>query len=197
MLTHAKLHEDSRFAGTVQRYHTWPTLKPQSIAEHSWQVMRIYWHIWGEMPPNISTYLLWHDAGEIQGGDSPFAGKRRSTDLKHALDTLEQISLIEMGGPTRFGLCHKEKIRCKLCDLIEMLEYGLVERAMGNLWGLPIINVTAEAINRLMANLQAPDWMKVNRYLDRICAACHQYGIHSKMLEQRAGPSPHPTEGAK
>jgi hypothetical protein len=72
----------ARTAGGVQRYHTWPVLRPQTVAEHTWNVMRIWWQVYGPMSPQVSTYLLWHDAGEGQAGDVQFGAKRRYPELK-------------------------------------------------------------------------------------------------------------------
>jgi hypothetical protein len=78
----------ARTAGGVRRYHTWPVLRPQTVAEHTWHVMRIWWQVYGPMSPAVSSYLLLHDAGEGQAGDVQFGAKRRYPELK-ASDLLE------------------------------------------------------------------------------------------------------------
>lgn len=59
------IRTDPRLAGEVSRYHTWPHLRQQSVAEHSWQVMRIMLAIYPMVPRVLLIHCMAHDAGEI------------------------------------------------------------------------------------------------------------------------------------
>jgi hypothetical protein len=144
-----------RFAGEVERYHTWPTHRRQSVGEHTWQVFRIWFQIFGPLTPEESTYVLWHDAGELVLGDLPFPVKARNPGLKHVCDVIEAEALINMLGvdPLKGISTFQRKQKAKLCELIEMLEFGLSELAQGNRLAQPIIDDTREAITRLIAQL--------------------------------------------
>src|ERR1035438_1054365 len=87
---------DSRFAGDVVRYHTWPCIQRQTNAAHTWHIMRIYFQLFGPMPPATSTHILWHDAGELKTGDSPFPVKSHNPKLKAEMDRLELEQLTNM-----------------------------------------------------------------------------------------------------
>lgn len=176
------IHEDilcnSYHAGMTMRYHTWRTINRQSVGEHTWQVMRVWYHLWGNMPPEVSSYILWHDAGELWTGDAPFMAKKASPALKVALDALENEALISMGaGSTPYAITPEQKRKAKICDLIEMMEFGIVELAMGNNFCKPVINVTAQAVRCLVAELEMQDVLVVGAYCRRVFDAAQKYGI--------------------
>src|SRR6267154_1716536 len=88
-MTRDQVLTSARHAGTVRRYHTWPFHHQQNIGEHSWQIARIYFQIWGPLPPEVSTYFIWHDAGELVLGDLPFPVKKNNPHLKRECDFIE------------------------------------------------------------------------------------------------------------
>lgn len=140
---------DPRLAGQVKRYHTWPVHQAQSVAEHTWQVLRLYLKVWGELPSHIAVYLLWHDGGELVTGDPPYPLKANNPKLKAAYDELEGAAVAAMGGVVPF-LRKGEKQRVKFVDLLEMFEFGAVELKLGNQYAWPILTGTAESL-RLLA----------------------------------------------
>lgn len=157
---------DARLAGQVLRYHTWPVHHRQSIGEHTWQVMRIYWQIFGALSPQVSTYLLWHDAGELKVGDPPFPVKQDNPRLKRELDAMEGDAVYAMGGPgPEFWIDDAELLRCKLCDLLDMNELGRHELAQGNRFAQPIVDDTCTSIVKLLRRLSALDQLRVWTYV--------------------------------
>lgn len=134
-----------RLAGLVRRYHTWPVIREQTVAEHSWQVARIYLQIFGaEQVP--WEYILWHDAGEIATGDVPYPVKAESSTLKSEYSVLERMALQRM-GVTVSEVTPLQMLRAKFCDMVEMWEYGLEEVARGNKFGQPIVDRIMEWIS--------------------------------------------------
>lgn len=162
-----KVMTSARVAGGVVRYHTWPTILNQTVADHTWHVMRIWWTLFGPMPPHVSTYLLWHDAGELFTGDLPFPIKSQNQHLKGQLDFLEEEGLLRIGGPMRpvKELSPAEKSRTKVCDLIEMMEYGRHEMTLGNRFAQPIVDDLRQIVGKFM--LEPDDAFEVQRYLDQ------------------------------
>lgn len=134
-----------RFAGQVKRYHTWPVLREQTVAEHTWQIMRIFTQLFGAPDKDVYTFILYHDAGEISCGDLPFPVKAKNELIKREMDKLEDHGLFHMGAP-KVTIGDEMKIRVKICDLLEMWEYGKQELAMGNKLAIPIVERTAQAI---------------------------------------------------
>lgn len=131
-LSREKLLSEMRRAGSVLRYHTMPTLRKQTVADHTWNVMRIYCELWGRpTEPSVWVYMLYHDALEIQTGDSPFYAKRRWPELKMALDRAEREASRDMGIELP-EISGEDAARVKLADLMEMWEWGREEVLMGN-----------------------------------------------------------------
>ena len=143
---------NSRLAGQVERYHTWPTIRKQTVAEHTWQILRIYLELFG-VDADVWKYILHHDSGEIRTGDLPFPLKSQNPDLKKIMDDLEDDALAAMGVGT-IPLTSEQKWRIKVCDLLEMLEFGLQEMVLGNRLAEPIIKGTSSNLRQLCENME-------------------------------------------
>lgn len=161
----ALLHSDSevvrsstRLAGLVKRYHAWPTLRQQTTGEHTWQVMRIYYEVFGPPEPDVAVYMLHHDAVEIRTGDGAFNAKRDHAFFKAAFDEAERLEAPKLFGSQQaadaalpaIGTIAKRRI--KLCDLLEMWEFGREELKMGNQYAHPIINDTMAGIKNILSS---------------------------------------------
>ena len=169
-LTRNSVLKTARFAGMVQRYHTWPTIKQQSVGEHSWQMMRIWYAIWGKMPPDVSSYILWHDAGELVTGDPPFPFKSKNTELKALFDIQENAAVRDMGGEVT-PLSSYQLVLVKVCDILEMWEFGLVELKMGNVLAQPIIEDTRNAVESKYDTILKPDdTLLIQKYMKSVYA---------------------------
>lgn len=123
-------------AGRVLRYHTWPHIKEQSIAEHSWQLLRILLVIWPTAPAHVMSYVVRHDVGELTTGDAPFPVKKDNLVLAVEMNRIEEQGLqlqIEGGfladSP---DINAQEKWAVKLAEFIEMWEWALEELMLGN-----------------------------------------------------------------
>lgn len=167
--TRQSILTSSRLALLVKRYHTWPVLREQSVGEHTCQIFRIWWLTWGPPRPEVTTAILWHDAGEIGGGDVPFPAKRNDPLLKSAHDAVEDKAVLAMtGSELVFDQCAEltdsERIRIKICDLLEMHEYGKQEMMMGNRMAEPIVLDTFEAIRELERGLNPAELVRLRFY---------------------------------
>lgn len=130
---------DTRMAGRVTRYHTWPLLHRQDISQHSWQVWRIMRAIWGpQIPWDVTEQVLMHDVGELRTGDAPYPIKRDNLDLKAIMDRLEDKALAEQGVLLQ-PLAAQWRWRVKVAHTIEMMEVGIDEMQAGNHFGSTII----------------------------------------------------------
>lgn len=127
---------DPRRAGLVKRYHTWETLMVQSVAEHSWQVMRILLAIYPGAPRHMLVHCMTHDIGEAVAGDMPYPIKLVYPALRQVCDEAEAMTHDVMsntwGVPARKELPAVEKSIFKLAEFMEMWEYGLHEVELGN-----------------------------------------------------------------
>lgn len=151
--------QSSRLAGGVKRYHTWPTLQQQTVADHIFNVLRIYWHLYGPPPPVVFTYLIWSDAGELKTGDLPFPVKRDNPQLKEICDQLEGQAVKQMGGMLP-ELTDNQRWQVKAVDLLEMFEFGRVEVCLGNKFAEPIVRDTYASLRKLEASVPgAPEYV--------------------------------------
>lgn len=140
-----------RYAGLVKRYHTWPVIREQTVAEHTWHVLRIYDQLFGLPSVNLVRAVMYHDVGEVKTGDAPFPVKRENPDLKAAYDRIEADHRHKLlrGDDPEDKITADEHRRLKMCDLLEMWEYGTEERAKGNTFAQPIIDRTLEVVYQL------------------------------------------------
>lgn len=144
---------DTRAAGEILRYHTWPSLRKQTIANHSWNVWRIMYQIWTvklkmEIPAAVTEHVMLHDVGELRTGDAPYPIKKDNPELKAVMDRLENESLAEQ------GITLKEtgaiwKWRIKVAHAIEMMEFGIDEMNLGNRYGAPVV----QRMNAMLSGL--------------------------------------------
>lgn len=130
---------DPRIAGGVERYHTWPRLTRQQCDAHSMQNMRILLAIWPEAPRHLLIHCLTHDLGELRTGDVPYPVKRESHEVKREFDRMEKDAHLAMcipwSVPAPISLQPEEGRVFKLAEMIEMWEWGLHERLLGNMFG--------------------------------------------------------------
>ena len=138
-----------RLAGQVKRYHTWPVLRPQTVAEHAWRVATLYCEVWGTPRAEVLYWCLHHDSGELLAGDVPFHGKRHSTALAEAVNAVERDGLVATGLVMPL-LTDDELRRAKAADLLEMWEFGRQEMTMGNRYAEPIVASCVGALDKLM-----------------------------------------------
>lgn len=116
-----------RYAGKVKRWHTEQTLQTQTISDHNFNILRIYYSIWGRPEPDVTERILFHDFEEYFIGDIPHwaAAIPEMEKTKKYLEKLLWIRF-DMPGPST------EEKRIKICDWIEALEFMLDEVMFGN-----------------------------------------------------------------
>ena len=141
-----QVRDDARLAGRVLRYHTWPHIRPQTVAEHSWQVARILMAItppswWGALLP----HAIVHDVGEIVTGDLPYPIKANNPTLGQLLDRIEHTAADEicdvwgMRPPLRADEWEEHhRFAFKLAEFIEMWEWGMEEALLGNKFAVKV-----------------------------------------------------------
>lgn len=166
-LTRDEVFSQSRLAFQLRRYHTWPVLQTQTIADHVGNLLRIYLCIFGAVPPEVSTHLVWHDAGELVSGDPPFPVKAKNPILKAECDRIEREAVAKMGGSLQ-KLSDALLIKVKVVELIEMMEFGLLECSLGNKYGEPIVVDTRNAATELCRKLSQQDAALVHKYVSSV-----------------------------
>lgn len=141
---------DTRLAGQVQRYHTWPTIRKQTIAEHCWQLMRIYLSVAQKPDPHFMAHVIFHDIGEHFTGDIPYPVKAQNQILKEQIDWLETRSSATQAmywdSFHQIRLSDIEKKLFKDIELVEMAEFGMDEMSLGNSHGFIIADRCLRAV---------------------------------------------------
>lgn len=169
------IRTDPRLAGEVSRYHVWPHIRQQSVAEHSWQVMRILLAIYPMASRGLLIYCMAHDAGEIGTGDVPYPIKKENPDLKVIMDGLETETVSAMtlkwNFPSKVTLTPEEKIIFKIAEFIEMWEWALKEQLLGNKFAEVVASRCLKEAHDLC-----------NKVDPTIADTTHQY-IHVRILE--------------
>lgn len=120
-------------AGGTKRYHTWPpTIKTQTVAEHSWRVAMLV----NLIAPSFGMTLmgaLEHDMAECEVGDLPAPGKRQPGFDRAGWNAMEHAILEKYGyGIATNCLTEEDKRIVKLADNCEGALFCIDERMLGN-----------------------------------------------------------------
>lgn len=156
------LREDPRIAGQVTRYSTWPRITQQSIGEHSWQVYRILYTVWPNAPVHVFHYCIFHDIGELVAGDAPYPVKAENTDLAQAHSRIESMAIWRMcsawGMAQPVELSAQERHIFKICEFVEMWEWGLHESLLGSAYGLIVAERCLAAAKARLDEMSGSAW---------------------------------------
>lgn len=182
---------DPRAAGEVARYHTWAVHRQQSVGEHTWQILRILLTVWPGAPRRVMIHTVKHDMGEMTG-DIAYPFKMLFPELKSGSIKAEAKVLDDMrraiGIPQGNALSAWETHVFKLCEYIEMWEYGLRERNMGNRYAAIIIQRMIREIGPAMHKLEFEmnEWPEGKQNPD-IVTALHRYIKQRETMEATHG----------
>lgn len=119
--------------GEVRRFHTFPLIGVNNVAEHSFGVAWVCVALAGgpeRCSKNLLLAALSHDLAEHRIGDVRADAKRRSATLKNELDRLEEEELENHG--MIFELGAEESVMLKMADNLDGLMFVVKEISMGN-----------------------------------------------------------------
>lgn len=160
-LSNENVLNSQRLALQVDRYHTWPKLRSQSVGEHTAQVMRIYVRLFGVPPPEVWLAILEHDMPEIQFGDIPFYAD--GVELKNAKRTVERRVRAAMSlGNMDSMLTDTHKMHIKICDMMDCFEWGHHEMRLGNQYGKVVAENVRGPILTMAAVAEVVDTVKTH-----------------------------------
>lgn len=107
-------------AGRVTRYHAAPSVAPQNVAHHSWNVAVLALHITGgSASNNLIRECLMHDAAEYFTGDVPFTVKRDNADVKARFDAMEDTARENDLVLPPIELSERDAALLKICDTLD------------------------------------------------------------------------------
>jgi 5'-deoxynucleotidase YfbR-like HD superfamily hydrolase len=131
-------------ASTVKRYHAWPTIRTETVAEHSHGVAMLYMRLFADEGESYREdvmavrWILENDLAELWTGDAPFPVKVRFPSMKEAHKEVEREANVALGVRQPRFENHVVR-RIKACDLLQMYLFGLHELRMGNNYARPIV----------------------------------------------------------
>lgn len=114
-------------AGGVVRYHALPEIPKQTIAEHTWRLIRILRHVWVGVPDHIIKHAECHDMDELWVGDIPAPvkkalGEDKVEELFASLHDYSPYTTLAVTGAE----CEQwERDLVSFCDRIELVDYCL------------------------------------------------------------------------
>lgn len=114
-------------------------MQRQTVAEHTWNVVRILLTVWPGVPAGALAFAQFHDVAEVGTGDVPYPVKHNNPVLAAEMDRLEAQVIEDMGLTSYLSVSIEWQRRIKMCDVIEMWEFGLEERHLGNRYADPIV----------------------------------------------------------
>jgi 5'-deoxynucleotidase YfbR-like HD superfamily hydrolase len=169
------IRSDPRIAGEVQRYHTWPHSREQSVGEHTWQVMRILSIIYPGASVNLLHYAIFHDVAEVFTGDLPYPIKKNHPQLSLYLDAIETDVMKHIRKTWDILPWHPLSVNeakiFKLAEYIEMWEWAISERLRGNQFAELVETRMADQIMAhclwLTDNGLQDTLTKVHKYMDK------------------------------
>lgn len=128
-------------AGKVQRFHTAPMIKPQSVGEHVYGVQVILHYLYRGDPPNdVLLAALRHDMAEYYLGDLPAPAKWRFPGLAAQYETAEgHLLQQEHACYNSISIPHEELRALKCADMLDLLLQSLYELQLGNQTALDLI----------------------------------------------------------
>lgn len=133
-------HHRIRQGGSVLRFHTWPCVRQQSVAAHTWGVLALIYSLDPEPSADLVRRAVFHDLAEYDTGDVPSSAKWASAELKKMMDKVEDYFNKVHGFPGDDTLSSYEIDVLKMADLLDMLWYCYEEYMIGNR-GLKIVYV--------------------------------------------------------
>lgn len=133
--------DTARHAGNILRYHTWPTIKQQTNAHHTWNVIRLYIEMFGEPESAVLLFMMYHDVGELDTGDISYVAKSINPGVKTVTAPIEDACMHRLSFQKAFDgmIPVSEEKKVKACDHLEAMEFSLDEMRLGNVfygWGI-------------------------------------------------------------
>jgi 5'-deoxynucleotidase YfbR-like HD superfamily hydrolase len=122
-----------RRGAQVQRWHTQPMLRQQSVGAHTFNCCTLMLTVYPTASTELLQAMLMHDMAEQDTGDIPSTAKWRWPVLARALQQVEMEWESSVGINVMLaGLSDFERWLIRWCDYVELLLWSTEELRMGN-----------------------------------------------------------------
>jgi 5'-deoxynucleotidase YfbR-like HD superfamily hydrolase len=135
-----------RRVARVARVHTHPTIRTQTVGEHTFNVLALIDFVNPEASIDLWRAALWHDAPEGITGDVPSTAKWRFPILEDGLKEAESAVKAQYGMIATLTM-EQAKI-LKFCDLMELAIFAIEEVDHGDITLRPIAVRCIDAIEK-------------------------------------------------
>ncbi len=117
--------------GRVKRWHAFPIIGEQNVADHSWGVALIVMEVAEDhLSVNLMRAAITHDSAEFYTGDMPYQTKKRWPQLAVALEICEQD--VERVHNIDWVLTGEQREILKWADMFELLLFADYQADLGN-----------------------------------------------------------------
>ena len=143
-------------SGSVKRWHTYPEVPPQTLADHQGRVAQIVLFFWPKAEPDLLYAALHHDCGELIVGDVPRPGKDDDPELTALLHLREAVARAEMG----VDVIDNNDPRLIFADLLDAYTYVALHRhhLLGEPSWVRAIATLGEMADALDVSQRLADW---------------------------------------
>lgn len=142
----------ARLAGRVGRYHTRQLVRPENVAEHTFNVMNLMILLTdGIVSPRALMHALQHDMGEYKVGDVPGPSKRSYTTGQFRVAEDQAVADIFGDGPP--NLTEWEFLVFKAADNLDGLLKCREELVLGNVDALECGRDYADLLRSMLPSL--------------------------------------------
>jgi len=140
-----------RFSADVIRNHTWPTLRNQTVGQHTFNMLVLLGLITGDTHRGaVARAVRDHDLHEVFTGDAPATVKWEVPGMREVLDESERMFNKQYGIQQERNWLQPEEIcLVKFIDMYEFGRYCLDERRLGNQHADLPFGRAIDAINKL------------------------------------------------
>lgn len=132
----------ARRSGRVSRYHCWHLLRPEGVAEHTFNMINLILILTdGRASRPLILAALTHDMGEYKVGDIPSPTKRAMDELsRNAIEMAEETAMRVIHPTLDINLTLEEQELLAFADRFDALMKCIDEILMGNTLLLPVAN---------------------------------------------------------
>lgn len=153
----------------VKRWHVMPTIREQTVGEHSGQAVQLLLMLHPDPSMSLVKALLWHDTSERVVGDVPAPAKRAHPEFCKFYEAYEERIQREMHPSTIVELMPSDHRWLKAIDVLELVLHMGDEILLGSKHAV-IVSKRARKYLRDSADTPA----EVSAFLDAYEAFGHE-----------------------
>lgn len=121
----------TREAADVKRFHTFPSIREQTVGQHSFNMLTMLFQFVKEPSLNLIKAITYHDFAERWVGDIPATAKWGNEEWGNLTESIEESVRLKLGFISG-ELTEDEKNIVSFLDTLELFYWALEEAELGN-----------------------------------------------------------------